>query len=167
MDTAGPTVATGGIRQATRADSAELWRIRHAVTENTLTPGYIDDEDLRREIEDTGRGWVAEEGGQIVGFAIGNARTGNIWALFIDPAHQGQGHGTRLHDTMVAWLWDQGLARLWLTTGSDTRARAFYERRGWQDCGAANRVEHRYELRRDGGPGLRVAGVRGGDKLPG
>ena len=139
------------IRQATRADSPVLWRIRYAVTENTLTPGYIDDEDLRREIEDTGRGWVAEEGGEIVGFAIGNARTGNIWALFIDPAHQGRGHGGRLHDAMVSWLWEQGLGKLWLTTGTDTRARAFYEARGWRDCGPANRLEHRYELTREQG----------------
>lgn len=140
---------TTSIRQATRADSAALWRIRYAVTENTLTPGYIDDEDLRREIEDTGRGWVAEEGGEIVAFAIGNARTGNIWGLFVDPARQGRGHGGRLHDTMVAWLWEQGLELLWLTTGTGTRARAFYERRGWRDCGPANRLEHRYEMRRD------------------
>jgi GNAT superfamily N-acetyltransferase len=138
---------TGHIRQATRADSPALWRIRYAVTENTLTPGYIDDEDLRREIEDTGRGWVAEEGGEIVGFAIGNACTGNVWALFIDPAYQGRGHGARLHDTMVAWLGAQGLEMLWLTTGTETRARAFYERRGWRDGGPANAREHRYEMR--------------------
>jgi GNAT superfamily N-acetyltransferase len=143
-----PASTAASIREATRADSAALWRIRYAVTENTLTPGYIDDEDLRREIEDTGRGWVAEEGGEIVAFAIGNAGTGNIWALFVDPAHQGRGHGGRLLDTMVAWLWAQGLELLWLTTGTETRARAFYEGRGWCDCGPANLLEHRYELRR-------------------
>jgi GNAT superfamily N-acetyltransferase len=141
------------IRQATMADAPALWRIRYAVTENTLRPGYIDDLDLRRELEATGRGWVAEEEGEVVAFAIGNARTGNIWALFVDPAHQGRGHGGRLHDTMLEWLWSQRLERLWLTTGTESRARAFYERRGWRDCGVANSNEHRYEMTRPVAPG--------------
>ena len=130
------------------SDVAEIWRIRYAVRENTLTPGRISDEDVRREIEDTGRGWVAEEGGAVVAFAIGNARTGNIWALFVDPAYQGRGHGARLHHTMVEWLWSQGLDTLWLSTGTETKARAFYERRGWRDAGAYGSVERRYELER-------------------
>jgi GNAT superfamily N-acetyltransferase len=139
---------TAPIRQATMADAPEIWRIRYAVRENTLTPGRINDIDLRREIEATGRGWVAEEDGEIVAFAIGNARTGNIWALFVDPAHQGRGHGARLHDTMIEWLWSQGLEALWLSTGTETKARAFYERRGWRDAGPYGSVERRYELSR-------------------
>ena len=130
------------------ADVAEIWRIRYAVRENTLTPGRISDEDVRGEIEDTGRGWVAQEDGAIVAFAIGNARTGNIWALFVDPARQGRGHGARLHDTMVEWLWSQGLETLWLSTGTETKARAFYERRGWRDTGPYGSDERRYELAR-------------------
>ncbi len=136
------------IRQATMADAPEIWRIRYAVRENTLTPGRINDIDLRREIEATGRGWVSEVDGEIVAFAIGNARSGNIWALFVDPAHQGRGHGGRLHDTMVEWLWSQGLETLWLSTGTGTRARAFYEQRGWRDRGAYGELERRYELGR-------------------
>jgi GNAT superfamily N-acetyltransferase len=136
------------IRQATMADAPEIWRVRYAVTENTLTPGYITDADVREALEDTGRGWVGVVDGQVTGFAIGIATTGNIWALFIDPAWQGRGHGARLHDVMVDWLFEQGLERLWLQTGTDTKARRFYEAHGWQDCGVCNEWEHRYELRR-------------------
>ena len=143
--TNGPT-----IRQATMADAPGIWRIRYAVTENTLTPGYITDEDVRQSLEDTGRGWVSEVDGAMTGFAIGNARTGNIWALFIDPAWQGQGHGARLHDVMVEWLFAQGLELLWLNTGTGTKARRFYEARGWLDRGVSSPCEHRYELRRPG-----------------
>jgi GNAT superfamily N-acetyltransferase len=125
-----------------------LWDVRYAVRENTLTRGYIGDEDVRREIEDTGRGWVIEESGRVVAFAIGNAHSGNIWALFVHPDAAGRGHGSRLHDTMVEWLWSQGLRSLWLTTGADTRARAFYERRGWRDMGPSGKIEIRYELHR-------------------
>ena len=136
------------LRQATRADAAGLWRVRYAVTENTLTPGYIGDDELFDQIERTGRGWVIEEGGEIVAFAIGNASDGNIWALFVDPAAQGRGHGTRLHDVMVAWMFEQGLERLWLGTGNETRARAFYEKLGWVENGPYGELETRYELER-------------------
>jgi GNAT superfamily N-acetyltransferase len=134
------------LRQATREDSGGLWRVRHAVRENTLTPGRIGDEELFREIEETGRGWVVEVDGEVVAFAIGNARSGNVWALFVDPSAQGAGHGSRLHDTMVAWLWSQGLRTLWLSTGNDTQARGFYERRGWRNVGPYGQHEIRYEL---------------------
>ncbi|TAN55899.1 MAG: GNAT family N-acetyltransferase, partial [Betaproteobacteria bacterium] len=51
---------------------------------------------------------------------------------FVDPAHEGRGHGRRLHDAMVAWLWSSGLRRLWLTTEAGTRAQHFYEAAGWK-----------------------------------
>lgn len=139
-DETGPGPAV--MRQATMADAAGIWDVRYAVQENTLRRGVIGDEDLRREIEDTGRGWVVEEEGRITAFAIGNADSGNIWALFVHPNAQGRGHGSRLHDTMVAWLWSHGLQALWLTTGPTTRARAFYERRGWRPVIAAEPTAH-------------------------
>ena len=49
---------TAILRQATRADIPGIWDVRHGVHENTLRRGLISDEDVRREIEDTGRGWV-------------------------------------------------------------------------------------------------------------
>ncbi len=102
-----------------------------AVRENRLVSTVITEADYIREIEVTGRGWVAEDRGVVVGFAIGNKVTGNIWALFVDPDHEGRGHGRRLHDTMVRWLFDEGLTRLQLSTDPNTRARRFYERAGW------------------------------------
>jgi GNAT superfamily N-acetyltransferase len=134
------------LRVATMADAAQIWAVRYAVQENTLTPGRINDEDLRREIEDTGRGWVIEESGSIKGFAIGNARTGNVWALFVHPDAQGRRYGQRLHEAMVGWLREQGAPTLWLTTGQHTRATVFYERLGWRRVGVSSNGEARYEL---------------------
>lgn len=138
---------TGLLRLATMADATQIWAVRYAVNENTLTRGRLGDEDLRREIEDTGRGWVIEDSGSIKGFAIGNARTGNVWALFVLPEWQGLGYGRRLHDIMVAWLREQGAATLWLTTGQHTKAASFYERRGWRRVSVSGDGEARYELR--------------------
>jgi len=140
------TRTNGVLRQATRDDLAGIWRVRYAVVENTLTPGRIGDDEVVGQIETTGRGWVVEEGGEIVAFAIGDATGANVWALFVDPLAEGRGHGSRLHDTMVEWMWTRGLSALWLNTGATTKARGFYERRGWRCVGPSGGGEVRLEL---------------------
>lgn len=134
------------LRQATMADADSIWRVRYSVTENTLTPGRLSNGDVRREIQDTGRGWVIEVDGVVKAFAICNAKTGNIWALFVQPDAQGHGYGSRLHDVMVKWLREQDVATLWLTTGATTKASGFYERRGWKRVNVTSDGEARYEL---------------------
>ena len=123
------------LRQATRDDLAGIWRVRYAVVENTLVPGRIEDDEVIAQLESSGRGWVVEEAGEIVAFAIGDANGANVWALFVHPRAEGRGYGSRLHDTMVEWLWTHGLDTLWLSTGPTTKARGFYERRGWRCTG--------------------------------
>jgi GNAT superfamily N-acetyltransferase len=134
------------LRQATRADIAGIQRVRHAVRENRLSSRVISDVEVQHAIEITGRGWVIAVDDEIVAFAIGNARDGNIWALFVDPRSEGRGYGRRLHDRMVDWLKSRGLRRLWLTTEPGTRAQRFYERAGWRDCGVTATGERRFEL---------------------
>lgn len=138
--------ASAVLRQAARADIAGIQRVRHAVRENRLTSCIISDEEVAHAIEITGRGWVVAADGEIVAFAIGNARDGNIWALFVDPASEGRGYGRRLHDEMIVWLKSCGLDRLWLTTEPGTRAQRFYQRAGWQDRGPTAAGERRLEL---------------------
>jgi GNAT superfamily N-acetyltransferase len=118
-----------------------------SVTENRLVSTALTENDYIVAIAQTGRGWVAEADGEVVGFAVGNAQTGNIWALFVEPRHEGNGYGRQLHDVMVDWLWEQGLDRLWLTTEPGTRAERFYQQAGWERAGVAG-GEIRFELRR-------------------
>ena len=136
---------------AVAADIGDIQQVRASVTENRLVSTVITDEDVRIAIEETGRGWVVDEDGTVVAFAIGNATNGNIWALFVHPEHEGRGYGRQLHDTMVAWLWATGLQRLWLTTEPSTRAQRFYEAAGWQSTGTTMGGEVRYELQRPAG----------------
>jgi len=96
------------LRRALRGDVGAMQRIRASVKENRLTSRALSEADYLQAIERDGRGWVMEVDGQVLGFAIANSVTGNIWALFVDPEHEGQGHGRRLHDAMVEWLWSQG-----------------------------------------------------------
>jgi len=134
------------LRQAIRQYIPAMHRVRLAVRENRLTSSVITEADYVPAIENTGRGWVIEAGGKVVGFAVGNAQTGNIWALFVDPDHEGRGYGRRLHDAMVKWLFSCKLKCLFLGTGPDTRARRFYETAGWQCTGLAQNGEMHFEL---------------------
>jgi GNAT superfamily N-acetyltransferase len=133
------------LRQAVANDIASIQRVRRSVRENRLVYAAVSDDDVRKAIEETGRGWVIESRGEVVAFAIGNAVNGNIFALFVHPDHERRGYGRLLHATMVNWLWSQGLTRLWLTTEPGTRAQTFYESAGWQLVGSTDRGELRYE----------------------
>ena len=73
------------VRHATAADTTAMHRVRLSVTENRLVSVALTEHDYIAAIHETGRGWVAEVDGIVVGFAIGDCQTGNIWALFVDP----------------------------------------------------------------------------------
>jgi ribosomal protein S18 acetylase RimI-like enzyme len=134
------------LRVATRAHVVDIQRVRHLVHENRLESGPISDDLVIDYLEQFGRGWVVEVDGQVVAFAIGDRRDGNIWALFVDPAHERQGHGRRLHDELQA---AQGLRRLQLSTTPDTRAEGFYRRAGWKVLGPSPGGEVAMELALD------------------
>jgi GNAT superfamily N-acetyltransferase len=135
------------IRVALRTDIPAMHKVRMAVHENRLVSTFITEEHYISAIEVTGRGWVAEHQGAVIGFAVGNAVTGNLWALFVHPDHEGRGHGRRLHDAVVDWLFQQRLPRLWLSTEPNTRAQRFYEKAGWSFVGTLASGEAHYELR--------------------
>jgi GNAT superfamily N-acetyltransferase len=125
-----------------------MHRVRMSVQENRLTSIALSEHDYAVAIDQTGRGWVVELQGNIVAFAVGNSVSGSIWALFVEPSHEGKGYGRRLHDIMVAWLWEQGHHQLSLTTEPDTRAERFYAEAGWKRAGLAPAGEVRFELER-------------------
>jgi GNAT superfamily N-acetyltransferase len=136
------------LRPARREDIAAMHRVRMSVQENRLVSMSLSEADYIVAIEQTGRGWVIELAGTIVAFAVGDAHTGSIWALFVEPGHEGRGFGRQLHDQMVSWLWQQGLERLWLSTDPGTRAQRFYEAAGWKHAGPGAHGEVRLELSR-------------------
>jgi GNAT superfamily N-acetyltransferase len=120
------------IREASPADIGALMEVRLAVRENVLadpskvTPEIVEDYLLRR-----GRGWVAEEDGRALGFAIADATTSSIWALFLRPEAEGRGIAKALLATAVDWLFAGGSEQVKLTTGPGTRADRFYAAQGW------------------------------------
>lgn len=133
------------LRQARREDIPALHRVRLAVRENVLTSTSVTEAAYVEAIERTGRGFLIEVAGEIVGFAVGNAETGNVWALFVHPDHERRGYGRRLHDALMTWFGERGVERLWLDTEAGTRAQGFYEAAGWQRVGPLSGREQRYE----------------------
>lgn len=121
--------------------------VRMAVRENVLASPSVTEASYIPAIETTGRGWVVEEDGLVVGFAVGNKVTGNIWALFVHPEHEGKGYGRALHRAMMAWLFSEGITRAWLSTQPKTRAHRFYVEAGWSYAGIEASGEAAFEMR--------------------
>ena len=134
------------LRQATRADIADIHAVRMSVRENRLTRSVISERDYIDHLETLGRGWVIEVEGRIVAVAIGNVCNSNIWALFVHPDFERRGFGKRLLDTAVEWLSSEGAKRPWLTTAPATRAQGFYESAGWINAGMTEHGEIKFEL---------------------
>lgn len=135
------------LRTATSADIPRIQVVRHLVKENILSnPALVTDQDCDDYINQRGKGWVAEVDGIIIGFAIVDLVDHNVWALFLDPAHEKQGIGRQLHDTMLDWYFQQTEATLWLSTSPGTRAEAFYRKAGWIDVGAYGKGEIKFEM---------------------
>lgn len=107
------------LRQAALSDLPGLFRVRYAVAERRSSSLTIPHEQVTEALGSTGRGWVIELDGLIVAFAIGDALTGSIWELFVDPPYRGHGYGRRLYETVVEWLWSEGHDRVALGAQTD------------------------------------------------
>jgi ribosomal protein S18 acetylase RimI-like enzyme len=135
------------IRPARVADIEAMHRIRLAVRENRLAdPSRVGPEGYRCRLDPPGVSLVAESNGRVVGFAVGDAESASIWALFVDPPFEGHGTGRLLHDALVASLFAKGLTELHLSTDSGTRAERLYRRAGWQPGGETKDSEVSYRL---------------------
>jgi GNAT superfamily N-acetyltransferase len=89
------------IRKATIKDVRAMNHLRLQVRENVLSdPALVTSETTAHAITAEGRGWVYEEAGEILGFAIAKDEDPTIWALFVHPHHEGLGIG---HFTRRPW----------------------------------------------------------------
>ena len=120
--------------------------IRFAVKENRLgDPSRVTDADYHWFTENPGI-WVWEEAGRILGFSAADTRDGTIWALFIDPEHEGRGIGRALLTVACDVLRNTGHRTASLTTDSGTRADRFYRKAGWTADGIDARGEQVFRL---------------------
>ena len=143
-------------REAVAADMPGISRVRASVGENLLTSEQLEQLEQRgitnasvaASFLTDAKGWVAAYQDEIVGFSIANKKEESIFALFVLPAYEGHGIGSRLLDLALQWLWDNGAERAWLTTAPASRAARFYERQGWRQVGADPSGDVRFERER-------------------
>lgn len=118
-----------------------------AVKENVLSnPARVTSAMYVQYLSKDGRGWLCECEGQVLGFSILNLSNHSVWALFVDPEHEQRGIGKQLLALLVQWAKEQGIARIKLSTGTDTRAERFYQKQGWQPLGLTDDSERLFEL---------------------
>jgi GNAT superfamily N-acetyltransferase len=131
----------GIIRRATEADRERISEIRSAVKENILRDrSRVTPEMITWFLENPGI-WLWEEDGKVLGFSAADTRDGSIWALFIDPAHEGRGIGRALFAKALDSLRDAGHREGSLTTQPGSRADRFYQKAGWKVIGTSERGE--------------------------
>ena len=122
---------SGTIRRARPDERPRITEIRLAVRENQLTdPSRVTDADYHWFSENPGI-WVWEEDGRILGFSAADTRDGTIWALFIDPDHEGRGIGRALLIKACDVLRQVGHRSATLGTEPGSRADGFYRQAGW------------------------------------
>ena len=135
-------MAQPSFRQIEARDVRELLHLRTQVKENVLTAEDlarrgITEAEVIRKISGSYRGWLCECDGRIVGFAMGDRRTGEMWVIAVLPAYEGRGIGRRLLGLVEEWLFafhDE----LWLTTEDNPANRAWrvYLKAGWRKVSA-------------------------------
>jgi GNAT superfamily N-acetyltransferase len=134
-------------REATINDISQIQRVRHSVKENRLSdPGLVTDHDCVEYLTVRGKGWVCEIDDLIVGFSIADLKERNIWALFVQPDHEGKRIGKELHRLMLSWYFGQTQETVWLSTTPGTRAEEFYKRQGWKEVGRYGKGETKFEM---------------------
>ena len=143
------------IRPATLDDAAGCARIYAPYVTDSIVSFELDppgEAEFRRRMA-TAHAWlVAEEDGEIVGYAYGSPhheRAAYRWAadvaIYIAPSHQRRGLGRRLYTDLFAMLREQGLRMLCAgltmpNAGSDGLHRSMgfeevgvYRKIGWKD----------------------------------
>ncbi len=132
--------------ESTVADIAQMRIVRNSVRENVLsTPDLVKNSDYQHYLTN-GKGWVCKSDDIIVGFAIVDVNTRNVWALFVLPQFERKGIGKRLHDLMLNWYFTKTNESIWLSTAPGSRAENFYLAAGWKNVGTHGNGEIKFEM---------------------
>ena len=113
----------------------------NAIPEDQLRAFGITSESWAEDIKtDQLLGWVAQRGGQLVGYCFGASKTGEVVVLALLPQEEGKGLGKRLLAKVVEDLRRYGHNRLFLGCASDPGIRSFgfYRRLGWESSGTVD-----------------------------
>lgn len=132
----------------TPADLSEALELRASTRENAITADELERdygitaESVTRAMAVHVRGWLCHtrEGpadDRMVGFAMGDAETGEVLVVAVHPDFEGRGVGTWILSAVRDWLFSLGHEQLWLGANPDPALRAggLYRRLGWRPAG--------------------------------
>lgn len=158
------------IREADPKDARAIAEVHvrswRAAYRGQLTDDFLDGMNVEERLDQHRRGledaredwrtWVAEDAGQVAGFAVtgpsedadATERTGEVYAIYLDPDRVGTGLGRQLFERAVGDLRDRGFSSvtLWVLQTNE-RARRFYEVAGWAPDGASSSERVDCEMR--------------------
>ena len=118
--------------------AVRLSTIENAITLEELESEYgITPESMAVAMGSDLRGWLCEESGKVVGFAMGDRSNGEVQVVAVHPEHEGKGIGMSLLSRVQSWLFSQGHDAVWLLSNPNPKVRAhgFYRKLGWRPSG--------------------------------
>jgi len=134
--------ATFSVRLSTVENAISMERLER---EYAITPESVADA-MTRDV----KGWVCEDSGTVVGFAMGNRSNAEVLVVAVHPEYEGNGIGKSVLARVRDWLFSEGHQAIWLLTTPDPSLRAygFYAALGWQCTGRIVREDEVLVLRK-------------------
>ena len=120
------------------------------VTMQDLVDYGITPESLADAMTSSVKGWVYEDDGKVVGFAMADQASGEVLVVAVLPEYEGLGVGSAVLKAVGDWLFAAGLEEIWLYTTAEPELRAcgFYTHLGWEATGEREDDEEMFVLRR-------------------
>ena len=134
---------TFSFRKMRARDLPAVFELRVSTRENAVTMEELEHDygitpaSLAEAMAADVKGWLCEEQGLVVGFAMGDRSNGEVQVVAVRPGYEGKGIGKRLLGLVQTWLHEQGHQEIWLLSNPDSgvRAHGFYRKLGWQPTG--------------------------------
>jgi GNAT superfamily N-acetyltransferase len=133
-------------REAKSHDIEKMYAVRMSVEENKEGAAHLSGPEDYRLLLETGKGWVCEVEGDLLGFALVDFQQARVEALCVLPGLEGNFIGRMLHDMMTSWCFARGLPKLTLTATPHLRAEHFYLKAGWAKTGTNANGQTNFEL---------------------
>ncbi len=144
-------------REMRISDIPAAFAVRFSTVENAITMEELESDygvtprSLSEAMKSHVKGWLCEDSGDVVGFAMGNGLNGEVQVVAVRPEYEGRGIGKSLLMRVQTWLYSKGHEEIWLLANPDPNIRAygFYRKLGWQASGA-RRDDEEVMIRRSG-----------------